>query len=99
MSNNSNNNERRNGSSIFKIISIIFVLFLVFVISSSFLLHEMNTRRQYNLCQQMQDRGIADSNSCFFGDTLNSNRTSGDTNYDGMNEKQFKELLNSVEEK
>ncbi len=99
MNNNNNNHENKNGSSIFKIISIIFILFLILITSSSFLLHELNTRRQYELCQQMQDKGIADSSSCFFGNTLNSNRTSGDTNYDGMNEKQFKEFLDAVNEK
>ncbi len=41
----------------------------------------------------MQDKGIADSSSCFFGDTLNSNRTSGKTKYNEnrkAEEKDFK---------
>ncbi len=37
----------------------------------------------------MQDKGIAESNSYFFGETLNTKRISGDTNYDGMSKKQF----------
>lgn len=94
----SNEKNEKSGSSIFKIISVTVILFLILLISSTVLLHELNKREQYNLCQQMQDRGIADSNSCFFGKTLNSNRTSGDTNYKGMNEKQFEEILNAVKE-
>ncbi len=98
MSNNNNNNMKK-GSSVFKVIGVIFILFLILLTSSSFLLHETNKRRQYDLCQQMQDKGIADSSSCFFGDTLNSNRTSGDTNYDGMDKKQFQEILDAINEK
>ncbi len=93
------NNNGKKGSSIFKVISVIFILFLILLTSSSFLLHEMNKRKQFELCEQMQDKGIADSSSCFFGDTLNTNRTSGDTNYAGMNKKQFNEILDAINEK
>ncbi len=93
------NNKEQKGSSIFKVISVIFILFLILLTSSSFLLHEMNKRKQFELCQQMQDKGIAESNSCFFGETLNTKRTSGDTNYDGMSKKQFQQVLDAINEK